>query len=941
MNKFCRVVFWTIAFFLLAKTNVSADTATFQQGTSGYNANACATLDRWNPDTNTGNNANIRLRPEIQEPIIKFDLSSLPNTALVQNAKLKLYVLSRTNANPITVRVYKVMRDWDEMQTTWHKANTSTDWSWVGANSIFTDRYGFSAATVQFTTSNIFYEMDITPLVREWVRYPQTNKGIILLSESPGSVAYSIGSNNNTNLARRPILEIDYSTSTDNDYYPSINIINPTNDAFLTGNVNLRVDAGDDRGIQQVNYLLDDNPFANVASSPYSYNWNTDNYAVGKHILKVVVVDSNNQTSESAITVNLYQMDNNILTIGQITDTHVGTSTSYEPADKTLYTQRFQQGLADLNNVVKPAVIIHTGDIVSILDPASGYLARSIINQSVIPIKTIAGNHDNSAENYLYYFGPFNSWFDIGQNRFVGFSTGMLNESWIRGLLVSTSNKGIVFSHYLIRIPQGSTADPNFYQMSPGEATILQNILRDYQVPAYLSGHYHQPFLLEDYVSHAVEIGGPALSDKGTYEIITIDNGIVSSNEIALGNWPAIVITSPQRFYSDGGNKEIAGSQKIRTKIYDSANIVSVVYKIDDTSYAPMNSLGNNVWEITQNFDTLASGVHTISVQALDSSSRTNSTSIQVMIAEHSIPTPTPTPTSVPGETILINAGGSGDTGYTKGQTYSVTNPISNTDNQALYQTERYNMDEYRFNIPNGNYVITLKFAEIYFMCNKINCRVFNVDIENQRVLTNFDIFKETGALYKAIDKTFVVSVNDGQLNINFQTITNASKISGIQIVSGGTPTPTLTPSPSPLTAIMVNVGGSAYGNWKADMGYTDGQTYSVTNPIANTNDQALYQTERYNMSAYRFNIPNGNYSVTLKFAEIYFMCNKINCRLFNVTIENQMVLINFDIFKEAGALYKAIDKTFITNVSDGQLNINFTTIKNASKISGIVITPQ
>ena len=94
-------------------------------------------------------------------------------------------------------------------------------------------------------------------------------------------------------------------------------------------------------------------------------------------------------------------------------------------------------------------------------------------------------------------------------------------------------------------------------------------------------------------------------------------------------------------------------------------------------------------------------------------------------------------------------------------------------------------------------------------------------------------------------------------------------------------------------------------------------------------------------MSAYRFNIPNGNYSVTLKFAEIYFMCNKINCRLFNVTIENQMVLINFDIFKEAGALYKAIDKTFITNVSDGQLNINFTTIKNASKISGIVITPQ
>ena len=36
-------------------------------------------------------------------------------------------------------------------------------------------------------------------------------------------------------------------------------------------------------------------------------------------------------------------------------------------------------------------------------------------------------------------------------------------------------------------------------------------------------------------------------------------------------------------------------------------------------------------------------------------------------------------------------------------------------------------------------------------------------------------------------------------------------------------------------------------------------------NPIADTDDDPLYQTVRYDMAAYRFDVPNGTYTVTLQ----------------------------------------------------------------------------
>ncbi len=180
-------------------------------------------------------------------------------------------------------------------------------------------------------------------------------------------------------------------------------------------------------------------------------------------------------------------------------------------------------------------------------------------------------------------------------------------------------------------------------------------------------------------------------------------------------------------------------------------------------------------------------------------------------------PTPTPTaapsPTSTPTPTapILINCGGptyldsagqlwSADMDFVGGSTFSTTHSITGTSDPTLYKTERY-APTLTYNIPviNNTCTVTLYFAEIYF--NGPGERVFDVSIEGQTVLQNFDIWAVVGQ-FAALQQTFVVTVTDGVLNIVGTASVNNAKFSAIQVVPGSsaptpTPTPTVTPTPT------------------------------------------------------------------------------------------------------------------------------------------------
>jgi hypothetical protein len=112
--------------------------------------------------------------------------------------------------------------------------------------------------------------------------------------------------------------------------------------------------------------------------------------------------------------------------------------------------------------------------------------------------------------------------------------------------------------------------------------------------------------------------------------------------------------------------------------------------------------------------------------------------------------------------------------------------------------------------------------------------------------------------------------------------------------------------------------------------------TYVTTDKIANTDDDELYQSERYGMAAYQFDVPSGSYSVNLYFAEIFFTAG--GKRKMDVYIEEQIVLENLDVHKmvkhDVALVYSYPDVAVV----DGQLNIDFIPHREKAKISAIAV---
>jgi hypothetical protein len=152
------------------------------------------------------------------------------------------------------------------------------------------------------------------------------------------------------------------------------------------------------------------------------------------------------------------------------------------------------------------------------------------------------------------------------------------------------------------------------------------------------------------------------------------------------------------------------------------------------------------------------------------------------------------------------------------------------------------------------------------------------------------------------------------------------------------------------LDPIRVNAGGPALIDsqgrvWQADHSFNAGFTNSTTTPIAGTVDDALYQTERWDWTdnpelKYNLAVPNGVYQVRLHFAEIYGPTSQVGGRVFDVNIENDLVLDNLDIFAQAGA-NTALVKEIAATVNDSQLTIDFLHgAANNPKISAIEVIP-
>jgi RHS repeat-associated protein len=130
---------------------------------------------------------------------------------------------------------------------------------------------------------------------------------------------------------------------------------------------------------------------------------------------------------------------------------------------------------------------------------------------------------------------------------------------------------------------------------------------------------------------------------------------------------------------------------------------------------------------------------------------------------------------------------------------------------------------------------------------------------------------------------------------------------------------------------------------WSADYGWTSGHSaYTTTNTIANTNAQPLYQSSSYNIYPliYSFTAPNGSYTVTLKFAEVYW--GGMGQRPMNILLNGTTVATGFDASAAAGGSFRAIDRQYTVPVTTGQIVIELDPVSGSGStpsINGIEIT--
>jgi TolB protein len=176
-------------------------------GQANYSGTADTSINFWAPQAQVGAEQRLAVRaPGIKSGLIKFDLSPLPAGAMVQQAKLTLYSLARSNTNGTEIAAYGLTKAWDEGQATWENAAAGSAWTTPGATS---DK-GSVVATVAVSAINRDYTWDITELAAGWASNPNSNNGVVLIATGAGSVEYTFASSEYMTMAMRPRLTITY-----------------------------------------------------------------------------------------------------------------------------------------------------------------------------------------------------------------------------------------------------------------------------------------------------------------------------------------------------------------------------------------------------------------------------------------------------------------------------------------------------------------------------------------------------------------------------------------------------------------------------------------------------------------------------------------------------------------------------------------------------------
>jgi PKD repeat protein len=281
----------------------------------------------------------------------------------------------------------------------------------------------------------------------------------------------------------------------------------------------------------------------------------------------------------------------------------------------------------------------------------------------------------------------------------------------------------------------------------------------------------------------------------------------------------------------------------------------------------------------------------------------------------------------------------------------NVDNTVPSTTPRAIFDTERWDPGSHNdgdemhwaLPVPAGDTVdVRLYFANRCGCTSGVGQRVFDVAVNGSTLLDHYDIVSAVGDQTGTMRDTVVTS--DGEIDIDLSHETENPLINGIEIVRQTAPTT------FPAALYRVHSGGSEINatdsspaNWLADNNDTTGTgtPFRSGGNVAPWDDpwggtrggslpgyvpSAVFNSERWAPQSYTFPVDPGTpATVNLFFANNCGCTSGSGQRQFNVAIDGNQVLSNYDIVGDVGDRTGEMKSYNVTAPASGQVTVDLT----------------
>lgn len=278
---------------------------------------------------------------------------------------------------------------------------------------------------------------------------------------------------------------------------------------------------------------------------------------------------------------------------------------------------------------------------------------------------------------------------------------------------------------------------------------------------------------------------------------------------------------------------------------------------------------------------------------------------------------------------------------------------IARTQDPAFYRTSR--MGQFRYDIPlqPGVYEVRLHFAETVYGPENTGVggegsRLLTVRVNGKPLLEHFDVFADAGGGQIADVRVFpnLRPASDGRLHLEFAGEAGGdATLSAIEILPG---------LPGRMRPVRLLARQTPYYSndsewWSPDDFFEGGQVATYAEPVSGTDDEEMYETERWGNFSYAIPASPGRYAVVLHFAARHRGWDQPPGaeaqpveHVFDVFCNGRAILGNFDLAREAQHADVVVRRVAgVTPNAQGKILLSFVPVRGYATVTGIEVLPE